>query len=301
MARHNNIEFRVGVIILLGLIILTSSLYWLQGYKLERNSTLIQVLFSDVGTLAVGDRVTVSGVHKGKVDQLTLGQGGVVVDLLIYQDVELKRDATFRIRNLGVMGDRYIAIHPGTESGLFDPTKMTFGIYDTGIPEVMGALGEMVIELRSLVFSLRETVASDASLERFNRTVRSLEETSAELAQFMKRNSGKFDDVADNLVAASREVHSLVTRNSSLLDSSITRMERSSVSMETFAHRLDTLSQATRRMATAIDQGEGTLHLLLEDRRLYDDLRQTADNLDDLIQDIRANPRKYINLKLELF
>jgi len=41
--------------------------------------------------------------------------------------------------------------------------------------------------------------------------------------------------------------------------------------------------------------------LLLEDRRLYDDLRHTADNIDDLIQDIRDNPRKYINLKVELF
>jgi hypothetical protein len=39
----------------------------------------------------------------------------------------------------------------------------------------------------------------------------------------------------------------------------------------------------------------------MEDRRLYDDLRKAADNLDDLVSDIRANPRKYINLKFELF
>ena len=43
------------------------------------------------------------------------------------------------------------------------------------------------------------------------------------------------------------------------------------------------------------------MQLLMEDRRLYDDLRRTADNVDDLINDIRANPRKYINLKVELF
>ncbi|RKX24831.1 MAG: MCE family protein, partial [Candidatus Zixiibacteriota bacterium] len=33
----------------------------------------------------------------------------------------------------------------------------------------------------------------------------------------------------------------------------------------------------------------------------YDDLRRTADNLDDLITDVRANPGRYVNLKLELF
>jgi hypothetical protein len=41
--------------------------------------------------------------------------------------------------------------------------------------------------------------------------------------------------------------------------------------------------------------------MMVDDRRLYDDLRKTADNLDDLIRDIRENPKKYIQLKVELF
>jgi hypothetical protein len=40
---------------------------------------------------------------------------------------------------------------------------------------------------------------------------------------------------------------------------------------------------------------------MMKDRRLYDDLRGTADNIDQLINDIRANPQKYINLKVEIF
>ena len=62
-------------------------MYWLQGYKLERNAQLIKVRFDDVGTLAAGDKVNVSGVHRGKVNRLTLGEYGVEVELLIYRDL----------------------------------------------------------------------------------------------------------------------------------------------------------------------------------------------------------------------
>ena len=65
--------------------------------------------------------------------------------------------------------------------------------------------------------------------------------------------------------------------------------------------QLDSIAATARRFAEVLDDGDGTLQLFLEDRRLYDDLRSTADNIDDLITDIRENPSKHINLKLELF
>jgi phospholipid/cholesterol/gamma-HCH transport system substrate-binding protein len=296
-----NIEFRVGVIILIGLVILGGSLYWLQGYKLERNAQTITVRFDDVGTLAVGDRVTVSGVHKGKVNGLTLTEDGVEVELLIYRDVVLKRDATFVIKNLGLMGERFIAVWPGRDSILFDPEQVAVGQYDTGLPEVMGLMGEMITELRNLVVSFKRTVGSDSSLAKFDNTVKNLEQVSASLADYLSRNEEKLDQTADNFLRASKELKRLLTENSQAVDSSAQRFDRVTRKLERFADQLDTLSMSAREFADAINNPDGTVQLLLEDRRLYDDLRRTADNIDDLISDIRANPRKYINLTLKLF
>jgi phospholipid/cholesterol/gamma-HCH transport system substrate-binding protein len=296
-----NIEFRVGVIILIGLVILGGSLYWLQGYKLERNAQAIRVRFDDVGTLAVGDKVTVSGVHKGKVNGLTLTEDGVEVKLLIYRDVVLKRDATFVIKNLGLMGERFIAVWPGRDSILFDPEQVAVGQYDTGLPEVMGLMGEMITELRNLVVSFKRTVGSDSSLAKFDNTVKNLEQVSASLADYLTRNEDKLDQTADNFLRASKELKRLLSENSQAVDSSAQRFDRVTRKLERFADQLDTLSTSAREFADAINNPDGTVQLLLEDRRLYDDLRRTADNIDDLISDIRANPRKYINLTLKLF
>ena len=140
------------------MILLFGSLYWLQGYKLERNAQHVTVRFRDVGTLAVGDRVTVSGVHRGKVKDLRLTSDGVLVELLLYRDVVLKRDASIVIKNLGLMGERFIAISPGVDSVLFDTSAIALGLYDAGLPEVMGLMGDMIVEMKSLVHSLKQTV-----------------------------------------------------------------------------------------------------------------------------------------------
>jgi phospholipid/cholesterol/gamma-HCH transport system substrate-binding protein len=296
-----NIEFKVGVVVLIGIIVLVGSLLWLQKYHIAGTTNLIKVQFDDVGTLASGDKVTVSGVRKGKVNNLRLTDEGVEVDLLISTDVRLKRDAQIVIKNFGVMGERFVAISPGSDSILMDLSEPIRGYYDAGLPEVMGLMGEMVIELRELVGTLKRTVASDTSLDKFSRTIENLESVSASLKGYVERNESKLDATADNFLSASKQLNNTLTRNTKHVDSVAQRFDRVSIKLEQFVGQLDTLSNAAREFAESLNNPDGSLKKLMDDRRLYDDLRKTADNIDDLISDIRANPKKYLTVKVEIF
>jgi len=296
-----NIEFRVGSVIVIGALILASSLYWLQGYKLERNNQAVSIRFDDVGTLSSGDKVTVSGVRKGRVDDLQLTAKGVLVRVLLYQDVVLHSDARFVIRNQGLMGERFIAIWPGEEPDTLDFNTIVPGEYDLGLPDVMGKLGDMVNELRNLVHVIRRTIGSDSMMVQINETIGNLGRVSSSLANYIDRNEGKLDATADNFYQAARTLNKMMAENSVRVDSSLIRFDRTTGRLDHFAAQLDTLSLAAREFADKLNNPDGTVQLLLEDRRLYDDLRVTADNIDDLVNDIRANPRKYINLKVEIF
>ncbi len=229
-----DIEFKVGVIILIGIIILGGSLYWLRDYQLERNSQVVMVRFDDVGTLEVGDKITVSGVRKGKVNGLQLTERGVTVELLLAHDVILKKDATFAIRNLGLMGDRFIAINPGKDSVLFKAEGVIDGTYDTGLPEVMGLMGEMIVELRSLVGSFKKSIGSDSSLQKFNNTISNLESVSASMASYMDRNEKRLDQTASNFHNASKELSRMLSDNSGKVDSAAQRLDRMTVRLEDF-------------------------------------------------------------------
>jgi phospholipid/cholesterol/gamma-HCH transport system substrate-binding protein len=300
MAKRD-LEFRVGLIILIGIILMGGSIYWLRDYQLERNSRVVDVFFENVGTLAVGDRVHVSGVRRGKVDDLHLVPGGVEVKLLLSMDVPLRKDTRFVIKNLGLMGERFVAVYLGKDSAKVEDDFYFYGEYDSGLPEVMGLMGEMIVELRSLVGSLKKSVGADSSLDKFSKTISNLESVSSSMVNYFDRNENKFDSTAENLFDASKKLNNIFAQNAETIDSAAERFNRVSAKMEDFIWQLDTLSTSMRKFADNINNPEGTLQLLTEDRRLYDDLRRTADNIDDLITDIRQNPGRYINLKVELF
>jgi len=295
------IEFKVGAVILIGLILLGGSLFWLMQYELTSDANVVRVYFDDVGMLAVGDKVTVSGVHKGKVSKMLLEPGGVEVELVLHSDVHLKRDAQIVIKNFGMMGERFISITPGKDSLELDLTQTIIGQYDTGLPEVMGLMGEMVVELRDLVGTFKKTAVSDSSLSKFSRTIANLESVSSSLNSYIKRNEVKLDETADNFLKASKQLNRTLTDNAQHVDSVANRVDRVFIELEKFVRQLDTLSSAAREFANSMNNPDGSLKLLMDDRRLYDNLRKTADNIDDLILDIKANPKKYLTVSISVF
>jgi phospholipid/cholesterol/gamma-HCH transport system substrate-binding protein len=296
-----NIELRVGFIVIFALMIFVGAIIWIQGYRFGRENYPLSILFTEVGSLAKGDPVMVSGIKKGKVQELSLTDEGVKAEITLANDVILKEDATITVKNIGLMGERFLAVNPGRSPSRLDLSEPIIGSYDTGIPEVMGMMGEMISELRNLVRSLKGSIASDENLDKFSHTVANFEELSQSLSDYIKRNDNKFDEIAENFLKASVELKRIASTNAEKVDSAIQRFDVSSQKLEKFANDLSDVAEKARTFADKLENGDGTLQLMLDDRRLYDDLRRTADNIDDLITDIRANPKKYIHFKVELF
>jgi phospholipid/cholesterol/gamma-HCH transport system substrate-binding protein len=296
-----NIEFRVGFIVIVGILILVATILWIQGYRFGKENYRLSVLFDEVGSLAKGDPVMVSGIKKGKVQELFLTDNGVIVELTLSNDVILRKDATITVKNIGLMGERFLAVYPGRAPDTLDLSAPIRGSYDTGIPEVMGMMGAMITELRNLVHSLKTSIASDENLDKFSAALANFEELSQSLTDYMKRNDNKFDKTAENFLKTSIELRRLVDANSGKIDSAVERVDRSSQRIDKLTDDLSRVADAARQFAEKLEKGDGTLQLLMDDRRLYDDLRRAAANIDDLIGDIRANPKKYINLRVEIF
>ncbi len=64
-----------------------------------------------------------------------------------------------------------------------------------------------------------------------------------------------------------------------------------------FEHLVEELDSLSALMSTLIS-GDGTVGKLLKSDELYEELRQTNQSLQDLVEDIKENPRKYINIKV---
>ena len=93
------------------------------------------VYFSDVAGLSVGADVRVAGIKSGKVKEIALEEGRVRVVFEVDKDIVLYKDASAEIGTLGLMGDKYLSIQPGSpRAGILEKggiISQTAGYADT--------------------------------------------------------------------------------------------------------------------------------------------------------------------------
>lgn len=295
-------EFKVGLTVLLALALLAWGIVWVKGYQYGREVVRYEVYFENVGALSTGDPVAVSGVTKGKVAGLSLSQGQVLVAIELDKSIELRADARFAVKNIGLMGERFIEIFPGRSDLPFSTDRPAKGEFDTGIPEVMGMMGQMIAEVRGLVqlFSTSMQGAPE-SFRRADSTVIDLRETARMLVELLTDNRQRIENAARDMESSARTLRTTMDRKSSQFDSTLDRMSDASERLSTAAAKFDTLSNQLRGLATQVEAGEGTLGALIQDPSLYDDLKRAASEIDALVADIRANPKKYVRVNFSIF
>jgi ABC-type transport system involved in resistance to organic solvents, periplasmic component len=93
------------------------------------------VYFPDVAGLSVGAEVRVAGIKSGKVKSVSLEEGRVKVVFEVDKSVAIYKDASAGIGTLGLMGDKYLAIYPGSpQAGVLEEggvITQTTGFADT--------------------------------------------------------------------------------------------------------------------------------------------------------------------------
>jgi phospholipid/cholesterol/gamma-HCH transport system substrate-binding protein len=296
-----NVEIKVGLTVVVAMIILIAGLLWIKGYRFGHRFYTVQILFSDIGTLERGDPVLVTGVNRGKVTGVELYHGKVLVTINLGNDVILKKDAEFSVKNIGLMGERFVDVRPGRADSLLDLFTPVAGYYDTGIPEVMGLLGRMVDETRSLVQAVRATIASDGTLSGFAETIENTRQLTGELKETVAENRRAISQAAHDVSGAARAMRDFVDSNEEQITQAVGRFDTASVALTRFTTRLDTLATSMHALMDRLENGEGTLGLMLTDDDLYNELKTAAQDLDVLISDIRANPKKYVQVQFRLF
>lgn len=294
-------ELKVGITVLLAVVVFVGSLLWIKGIQFGREYHEFTVWFPNVGSLEIGDPVSVSGVRSGKVKSITLSKGGVEVGLQLANDVVVRADAVVSLKNVGLMGERFIDIETGISDALWPADSIPRGIYETGIPEVMGAMGRVTMEMRELVQAIRATIGSDESLKRLVTVSENLERLSEQSASMVEKNRHGIGQALDDLRVAARDLRETMAANKGTVTSAANRFDSAAVKLNVFADKLDSLSGDVRRVVDNISTGDGSLARLINDDQLVRRWEATATEIDELVADIRANPKKYLHVNVRLF
>src|SRR5262249_53102740 len=148
-------EIQVGITVLVALGITLWGVTWLKQFSLARQVRVWHVTFPQTGGLSTSDEVQVNGLRKGSVGSVALIGDHVAVDLALASDITLTRDCRVAVRNVGLMGEKVIAVDLHASGTPFGAGDTIPGIYEKGIPEVMAGVGGTIDAITELAAQLK--------------------------------------------------------------------------------------------------------------------------------------------------
>jgi phospholipid/cholesterol/gamma-HCH transport system substrate-binding protein len=157
--------------------------------------------------------------------------------------------------------------------------------------DVVRTVGEGRGTLGRLANDPAAAKALEASLQNFEAVTARLKAGEGSLGRLLND-----DALAKSLTATTTNLDSITAR--------INRGEGTAgklITEKELYDRLNSMSARLDKVMSGLEQGEGTAGQLLRDRQLYDNLNNAVGELRQLVRDIRADPRKYLNVRVSLF
>lgn len=296
MSRKN--EIQVGITVLGALAILIVGIVWLKDYSLHRDQRLWRVRFQQTGGLAASDEVQVNGMRKGAVSAMKLEGDHVIVDLSLDKEVQLTRDSRVAIRNVGLMGEKVIAIDLTTTGGVYPKGEIIPGVYELGVPEVMASMGGAVDNVNKITAQLSRIADAMGQNGDLAGAVKNFRETSENLKAAVQENRVALKQTIGDFSAVSKTARGLTTDREAQLRHTLDNFSQAAENLNHVAVRLDSLRTSLQVISSRVEHGQGTVGKLVNDDRVYKDLSASILELRLLIQDIKANPKKYLKFSM---
>ncbi len=330
-------EVLVGSVVLVGIVVGVFGTFWLQGRRFGSTETEVHVLMNDVGQLAVGNAVKSRGVNIGRVGDIALeeGEGAVRIHLLLEGDVILNDESVVLIAPESMFGDWQAEIVTRSRFPLYDyyevPSDARFrdGVRVLGgyaLPDLsrLTAVADEVAQNLASLTDRFDRAFGDETANQIAQAIDNMEEFTATLRRLVDEQSDQFLGIAADVRTSTSEIATVLATarqslervdallasgdvDSILVNTRVITAELSGVSedISTAAASLSgtlTLADSTflslNRITTGLERGEGSLGRLISDTLLASRTESLVEELKALLEDIRANPQKYVRLSI---
>lgn len=281
------------------LAVLIVGVVWLKEYGFGNKSRIWHVTFPETGGLGKSDEVQVNGIRKGAVHSMELVGDRVMVDLALDKDVVITSDSRVAIRSVGMMGERVIAVDLKSTGAPYSPRDTIQGIYEMGLAEVMADLGNTTSSVSTIAERLNNLVGVMDENGDLSGALRNFRQTSEELKMTVAENRAALRQTLADFSSTARTARGLTTGREADLRRAIDNFSQTAENMNRLSNRLDSLRSTIQSVSTKVERGQGTLGKLVNDEKLYADLNSSIQSFKLLVEDIKANPKKY--LKVEIF
>lgn len=301
-------ETKVGALTAIAIVVLILGFSYLKGSNITERNDKLYAVFPSVRGLAVSNAVFINGLQVGKVAAMhekDKNLSGIVITINLEKDINIPSNSVITISSELltataldiVLGDSRTYAKDGDTLATKENISV-MGEFTKSVNPAINNANQALVQLQMLIKRLNEIV-DPRTQTNIQGIVASLNSTARSLDHLMNERTGKLARSLDNV----ESITGNLAKNNDKINNTLTNLDKASGNFANL--KLEETMQSLRNTMTKlegsvskIDSKEGTLGLLLNDTKLYDQLLLTNRSLTTLLDDLRVNPKRYVNISV---
>ena len=289
-------EVKIGLMAIVAVFVLYFGLNYLKGIDIFSSKNYYYGRYENIDGLVASSPVYVKGFKVGQVEKISYDfskKESFVIKISVSKDIKLPQDTKIELYDEGIMGGKAIQL-------IYQPTILSQTMHLPGdtIQTKIGAglmakiSGDLVPKIESIstqADSLIRSVRILVENKNLTQSLASIEHTTSDLAV----TSAQLKKIMNNDVPHLLTNVNGITTDFKQISGNLKKIDYQA----TFAsidHTLANLNLISEKM----NNSEGTIGMLLNNKDLYINLSNTAANADKLLIDLQKNPKRYVHFSL---
>lgn len=304
-------EIKAGLIAIFAIGGFVTMFQFMKGKRIFSTDNIFYAVFENVEGLEVSNYIYINGLKVGQVDKITpnIAENGKVnflVQIHIDNKYKFSKNSALEIYESGLISGTALRIKldygdPIAKDG--DTLKASQEI--SMVKNLANQVEPLKKQMQSLLKNM-DSVAVNTNkilneknraeiaqlLVNLNNTVESFHQTSKQLNTVMAESNPKIQKTLDNANAMTISAKNALDKYGKIAENIDTQKLNETIK------NLNKTTESINKILSNVENGEGNIGKLVKDEQLYKNLSETTQNLNKLIEDLKTNPKKYINISV---
>ena len=307
-------EIKVALFVIIVAAIFIFGLNFLKGKGFFDDNSRYFAIFEQVGGMYKSDPIVVNGYQIGKMGELTLisegpNRGKILAEMIVSNDVKIPENTVAILFSADLLGEMNVKLIFNEESTTYheDGDTISTDIEGTLFEELGGELTPLTDKLSITMDNVNELFDfENENKQTLNYTLQSINEvldTYNETGRILNQRLDGQLETLDALLANVQSLTATLKGNEENINEIMTNFKELSASLNKLEleQTLSNVNGTVSSLETTISKmnnPDNTLGALLNEREMYDNLEKSTESLNVLLNDVRINPKRYININV---